>query len=370
VITATTLVSAWLAAQTADIVQPRPRRHTLFLNFAGGIISSDPDQAGPTACVPEDLYFPPFLGDGDVAEAAVAEARSILEPYGVTVTAERPPASLEYTEVDIGGLPEVFGLEQLLNGLSCPGIDCGDAQPLDTVFVFSDKYAPTASPILSSNAAERGIAIGRIAVHEAAHAWGLEHSGASDSIMAEFPSAASSQRFVVGCEALDVPLSAACPSEHEEFCGAQQQDAHAELRGLFGLGGDDVEPPTIEIVSPSEGEVFAPGDTVVFEVDARDDRGGVGWSLSAPALAYAWQAPPGVRRRELVVPEGELRIVVTALDHAGNEAMADVTIDVRSPLDPAAGPTADCACRSAPRSADAVPLLLVLAFCGRRRYVL
>jgi hypothetical protein len=340
------LALSLVLAPEPDVLPRTPRPHTLFFNFGGGLLSPGEDTAaGEAPCVADPFHFPPFLGEGAVAAAAVAEARRILAPYAVTVTATRPPASLEYTEVWIGGLPELFGLEPTLNGLTCRGVDCGDAFAFDTAFVFADKFAPSAAGDLG-DAEDRGIAIGRIAVHEAGHAWGLEHSGGSESIMATFPSGAATQDFVIGCLDLDVPTGSFCPEQRQVACPPGQQDAHAEMRARFGMAGADTTPPTISIVSPLSGESFEPGTEITLEVEARDDTDAVGWSLRAPQVDFGWTAAPGVRMRDLVLPAGLLTLQVEAIDHAGNRATAEVTIRVRDPRPPSAPAAASCACRS------------------------
>ncbi len=353
-----------------DVVPRTPRPHTVFLDFGGGTLTPGENTAdGQAVCVDGALYYPPFLGDGEVAEAALAEARAILAPYAVHVTATQPPASLEYTWVRIGGDPELFNLEELLNGLSCRGVDCADAAASDTAFVFADKLAPTASPGLE-DAQARGMAIGRIAVHEAAHTWGLEHAGGIESIMSRFPSAAPTQGFVIGCLDLDVPAGAKCPEQHLAGCPEGQQDAHVEMRLRFGLASEDTTPPTITIVSPVPGDVFVPGDEITLEVEVADDLDAVGWSLRVPEVDFEWVAPPGVRQRDLVLPAGTLTFEVEAIDPAGNAASAAVTVQVVEPTDEPDGVAASssaCACRGdgAPGSLGIVTLLwLVLA---RRR---
>ena len=354
-----------------DVFARTPRPHMVFLDFGGGLLSPGEDTAaGQAVCVEGALYYPPFLGDGAVAEAALAEARAILSPYAVYVTATQPPASLEYTWIRIGGDPELFNLEELLNGLSCRGVDCGDSAPSDTAFVFADKFAPTASPILG-DAQARGIAIGRIAVHEAAHTWGLEHSGGIESIMATFPSGAQTQGFVIGCLDLDVPAGAKCPEQHLAGCPEGQQDAHVEMRLRFGLASEDTTPPTIAIVSPAPGDTFVPGDEITLEVEAADDLDAVGWSLRVPELDYTWVAPPDVRQRDLVLPAGTLTFEVEAIDPAGNAATASVTVRVAEPAiveDEVATSSSTCACRDVGEGgAFGLVTLLWLVIARRRR---
>lgn len=338
------------------------RRHTLFIDFAGGEIEPGEDTAqGQAPCIPRAFRYPMFLGSGSAAESAIEEARRILAPYGVVVRASPPPPELPFTHVRVGGSPELFNVEEGLNGLSCRGIDCGDASESDTAFVFSDKYTLSATVIDPENERAAGIAVGRIAVHEAAHSWGLEHSGASDSIMAKFPSGAPDQSFLRGCLPLDVVLDSVCPGEHGAHCSAGEQDAHAELIARFGPGGVDEVPPVLEILSPADGEEVLTGTEVSLEVEVSDDRGTAGWSLSVPELSFRWAAPPGERVRDLVLPEGTFTLRVDAIDPDGNLATKSVTVRAAGPEDPLEPPSSACACAPGPRSSRPSWLAAVLA---------
>jgi len=320
-----------------------PHAHTLWIDFAGHPISPGEDiTAGQAVCVDGEFAYPRFLGDGRVAQFALTEARRLLAPYDVRVVAERPPASLEYTHVRVGARPELFLLDPGLNGLSC-NVDCGDALPTDTAFVFSDKFVDTAVVPDDDDAAARGLVIGRIAVHEAGHAWGLEHAGGSESVMSRFPTTAATD-FVVGCAALDLDGDPVCGEIHEDHCAAGAQDADAELHARFGAGAADVTPPEIAIVSPNDGDEFLPGTVITFEVEAADDRGAVGWALVSDALAYRRDMPPGTYVVDLALPAGRLDLRAEAIDHGGNLGHAVVTVLVAEPDEIADEPRASCAC--------------------------
>lgn len=363
-----------LALAATPALANSPRRHILHLDFEGGPLRPGDDTAADEAvCIPAPFRYPFFMGNGAVAEAAMAEARRILAPYGVVVRATPPPPELPYTRARIGGLPEVLGVDELLNGLSCRGIDCGDAGASDTVFVFSDKFAPSAALADPGAARARGITIGRIVVHEAAHAWGLEHAGAGDSIMSKFPSAAADQGFHPGCIPLDLVGDSVCPGERARFCPEGEQDAHAEMLARFGAGGVDDVAPQLRILSPGDGDELMPGSEITLEVEVADDRGEVGWSLHVPELEFSWVAPPGETMRDLVVPAGALTLRVEAIDPDGNIAVQSVQIVVEEADVPLAEPSATCACRSSPgghgRAAPGLFLLLSGMSLGCRRRV-
>ncbi|MCH9688180.1 MAG: hypothetical protein K0V04_42510 [Deltaproteobacteria bacterium] len=341
------IVTALLGASAAAA----PRRTTVFLDFGGGIVGpgtdASLDQAG---CVTDPFEFPIFLGSERASELAVAEARRILAPYGVTVVAERPPDHLPYTRVRIGGEAGALGLDPKLNGLACD-VDCDDQFHRDAVFMFSDKWVSSAA-LAELDEDQLAVQVGRISVHEVGHAWGLEHTGGSGSVMARFPST-TEPSFVVGCELLDLDTDSECPSSRARHCAAGQQDAHAELLAMFGPGDPDDSPPHAEIVWPPDGHVVAPGDTVQIEVEVGDDYEGFGWKLEVPQLEWEWVArqadatPPA-----LVIPEGAWTLRLEALDHDRNVGEASVLIEARVPTeaeDESSTPSAACACRTDPR---------------------
>jgi hypothetical protein len=364
------LVLATTAVWTADEGEPAPRRHVLWLDFAGGPIApGDDTAAGQAPCIPSEFQYPMFLGSGPAAAAAVEEARRILAPYGVVVRASAPPPELPFTQVRIGGSPDVFGVDEGLNGLSCRGVDCADSSVSDTVFVFSDRFTTSAAVLDVQDEAAPGITLGRIAVHEAAHAWGLEHAGVGDSIMAKFPSAAPDQSFSRGCEPLDLVTDSVCPDERERHCPPGAQDAHAEMLARFGPGGVDDVAPTLEIVAPSDGEELLPGIAITLEVEVDDDRGEVGWSLQVPELSYAWAAPPGERTKDLVLPEGAFTLHVQAIDPDGNVTARSVQVRAADPEPELEGPQSACACRTGTTAWPSAWLALaVLAGALRRRF--
>ena len=164
-----------VVAGTALAVTPShaagPRRTTVFLDFGGGPIGPGSDSSlGQAACVPAEFVYPSFLGSEHAAEVALAEARRVAAPFGVRVVGERPPAHLPYTHVRVGGGPVSLGLDPKLNGLSCD-VDCDDASHRDTVFMFAEKWV-TSAALPPAAEDERAVQVGRIAMHEAGHAWG------------------------------------------------------------------------------------------------------------------------------------------------------------------------------------------------------
>jgi hypothetical protein len=346
------------------------RRTTVFLDFGGGLLGPGDDSSlGQSTCVPSEFIYPIFLGSERAAELAVAEARRVVAPYGVRVVAERPPAHLPYTHVRVGGDPTTLGLDPKLNGLACD-VDCDDRSHRDTVFMFSEKWMQTAALDLVDEET-RAVQVGRIAMHEAAHGWGLEHAGASESVMARFPSTGE-PTFVEGCQPLDIDADVECPEARGRYCSEGQQDAHAELRALFGDGELDVVPPHAVILWPPDGHVLAPGETLTVEVEVGDDYEGFGWMLEVPELGWEHVARDSEQTEvALVVPQGRFTLRLEVLDHDRNVGEAEVTFEARGPAveedaEPP-GARAECACKGAGNGGSSAWWVAMVLALGLRR---
>ncbi|MCX4239706.1 matrixin family metalloprotease [Paraliomyxa miuraensis] len=347
------LLLPWLAADPPlagppDVAAAEgTRRATVYLDFGGGWLSSGSDSSlGQATCAGNPLRYPIFLGSERAAELAVAEARRLVAPYGVRVVSQRPPPHLPYAHVRVGGHPDALGLDPKLNGLACD-VDCDDAAHRDTVFMFAEKWVPAAA-LEPLEEEARAVQVGRIAIHEVAHSWGLEHSGGTESVMARFPSAGV-PGFVEGCMPLDLDHDSECPDARTRYCDEGHQDAHAELLALFGDGSADTVPPHAAIVWPPDGYVLEPGQTLEVEVEVGDDHGGFGWMLEVPELHWEHVARDvDETSLRLVVPQGRFTLRLEVLDHDRNVGEAEVSFEARWPEEgeqEPAEPSATCACR-------------------------
>lgn len=363
------LVLAGVALVPASSHAAGTRRTTVFLDFGGGAIGPGDDSSlGQATCVPAEFVYPMFLGSERASEQALAEARRLAAPFGIRVVGERPPAHLPYTHVRVGGDPATLNLDPKLNGLSCD-VDCDDASHRDTVFMFADKWV--ASAVLPEDAeADRALQVGRIAMHEAGHAWGLEHAGASGSVMARFPGTGEAT-FVDGCLELDIDDEVECPLARERYCPEGQQDARAELLGLFGDGAPDVVVPHAAIVWPPDGHVMLPGETLAVELEVGDDHAGFGWMLEAPELGWEHLGREGEGTTlELVVPEGRFTLRLEVIDHDRNVGEAEVVIEASWPAEEEPGPpgpTAACACTGAGQASSSTWWAMLGVLVLRRR---
>lgn len=327
------MIAVVMAALLLDgASHPTPRRTTVYLNFEGASLIPGPyadlDQA---ACVTEPLLYPSYGGDlTDMVEVA-EEVRRLLSPYAIRVTwRERPPAHLPYDTVIFGGRSTLFGLDPSLNGVACV-VDCSNHSARDTAFVFSE------GPIEPDQ-------LGRLAVHELAHTWGLEHVDGAEHLMNRFFSDERGTAIGQTCAPLDVE-EAFCPQQHARNCPPGTQNTHSELVDLFGTNTIDDTPPRVHITSPEPDQIFAPGDVVSIDVRVTDDDDGFGWKFSVPELEWEYIAHERETRVDLVVPEGTFNVVVDAIDHDRNVGRDAITITVLEQPGGSNRPTTGCTAR-------------------------
>jgi hypothetical protein len=120
-----------------------------------------------------------------------------------------------------------------------------------------------------------------------------------------------------------------CVAQHEQFCGAEQQNSHAELLDLVGDAIPDTHSPVLSIVAPLDGAGFATGASFEIVVDASDDVGIVEIELFANGESVAVDLAPPWSWSVNEIPAGDYDLHAEARDLAGNIATSSVvTIEV------------------------------------------
>jgi hypothetical protein len=94
------------------------------------------------------------------------------------------------------------------------------------------------------------------------------------------------------------------------------------LTGAECLPGDDTTPPTVDLRSPLDGAVVAPGDTVEVDFSCADEGG-------SELASCAGTVPDGGLLDTSAV--GPKSVTVTARDNAGNETSVTHTVSVVAP---------------------------------------
>lgn len=245
-----------------------PRKHTLYLNFTGGMLYSGSDNSAESrSSLAQQGEYPAFTGGESTAIAAAQETANDVSQFGINVVyLERPPQIVPYTMVMIGGTWQDTNLEDSAAGVA-PGTDCGALGQRHVVYTFA-------------NGGWSANAIANVNGQEAGHSWGLDHSLNCGSVMSYCGS--GNGNFSDTCDGLceaQCQGDAGCRLFHEDFCGvgADRQNEVEELAFLFGGNEPDLEPPTVEIVSPEDGAVLPAGSSVDLRALVDDNYGGYAW---------------------------------------------------------------------------------------------
>jgi MYXO-CTERM domain-containing protein len=245
-----------------------PRKHTLYLNFTGGMLYSGADNSAESrSTLARQGNYPVYTGGEAKAIAAAQETAADVEALGINVVyLERPPKILPYTMVMIGGHWSDTNIDSAAAGVA-PGTDCGALGQRHVVYTFA-------------TGGWSATAIANVNSQEAGHAWGLDHSLNCNSVMSYCGS--GNGIFSGTCDGLceqQCQGAAGCRLFHENFCGVgnDRQNELEELTYIFGGNEPDLEPPFVEIVSPEDGAVLPERSSVNLRAVVDDDYGGYGW---------------------------------------------------------------------------------------------
>ncbi len=313
---------------------------TVFLDFDGGALTHGEDAAqGQVSCVEGSVEYPAYLGTAAEAAVITDAVRVAFEPFGIRVVDQAPPPYLPRTTVMIGGHSAPLGVADGVNGLACR-VDCDDAVPYETVFVFSETIASAS-------------AVGAIAAHEVGHSLGLEHVDGAMFVM-NGVSTEGGRAFGDSCAPLS-ERTPTCVSTHAQHCEGMAQDATAELLAVLGPSGAADMPPAIVVHEPVPGAVVVAGTEVVVDIEVTDDHEGVGWQLREDGLQWERTMTGSAEPVALQFPEGEFVVVVEAMDQSGQVTTVEIPVsatrDGRPP--PSGGEdTGDDATTSTPMTAD------------------
>ena len=300
-----------------------PHRSTIFLNFFGGPLSFGNNASqGESPCVMGKVDYPAYKGSEQTALAIIQIFQDAAAPFGLRIAYEDPPPKhLPYSQVMMGGHSSTIGLGNGVLGVSC-NLDCGDAWLRDTTFAFTEE---------SNNV---GV-LGTTALQEAAHSFGLDHIAGQNNIM--YPFATLGKKvWADTCTPYDDSTGGiGCTVVHKKFCPADadnpdgRQNDVAELTAYFGVNTPDVEPPTVKMLSPVDGQQYTKGENVHIEVEVNDDHLGFGWHLMVPELKQEQPVYNGQTVWDFPAPgKGVYTIQVEALDHDHNTGIAQAKIYV------------------------------------------
>jgi MYXO-CTERM domain-containing protein len=305
-----------------------PRKHTLYLNFNGGVLYGGEDNSAEnkSALARAGHPYPVYSKSESSALATIQAVKEDMSTLGVRVVYEtRPSKTVPYTMVMVGGSWTDANLEEDAGGVA-PGTDCEARGQRHVVYAFS-----TSSSTIGQ---------------EAAHAWGLDHTLGSDRIMSY--QEGSNKRFGDNCQDLcelqcQGPGTIGCRMIHEKYCGegSEQQNDLAELNFIFGTPVPDTSPPDVAITEPADGTKLEVGASITVTGDVHDDYGGVGWKLIVKHNGKAvFDAVDYDRRSSWFfskLPEGIYEVTLEAEDHADHIVTDTITLTVGNPSGSSAG---------------------------------
>jgi MYXO-CTERM domain-containing protein len=299
-----------------------PRKHTLYLNFNGGVLKSDADNSAEdkSTLARGGEKYPQFGGSEQTALAIIQAVEEDMAGLGIRVVyAKRPSKTVPYTMVMVGGSWTDTNIDSPAGGVA-PGVDCEARGQRHVVYAFD-----TSSSTIGQ---------------EAAHAWGLDHTIGADRIMSY--TGGNNKKFGDNCqplceEACQGPGTIGCRLVHEKYCGegTETQNDLAELSFIFGTDEPDVTPPLVDIVEPAEDTQVEVGAEVKIVGSIKDDYGGVGWKLRIEKdgeLLYDlvdYERDMGWTLKGL--PEGVYVFTLEAEDHADHIVQDRVVVTVGNP---------------------------------------
>lgn len=321
-----------------------PRKHTLFINFNGGMLFSGADNSAENrSTLARQGVYPTYEGGEAKAVSIVQAVQDDVARYGIVVTyLTRPSNTVPYTMEMVGGTWMDTNIDSAAGGVA-PGADCGALGQRHVVYTFASGGASATS---AANTASQ----------EAGHAWGLDHTSNCGSVMSYC--GGGDGNFSDTCDPLceslcQGPNSAGCRLTHEEFCGegAEAQNEDAELTWIFGGNEPDMEAPSVEIVSPEDGAELEDGADVDIRSLISDNYGGYGWyyhiTLDGAEVAsfvdydrlVDKEFRPALNLTGL--EPGEWVFTVGAEDHFGHVTEDSVTVFVGVPNDSGVDETGD-----------------------------
>lgn len=285
-------------------------QHILFLQRCAGGLTIYPGGGGSindeSEIVSGVINFPPFPYGDNAWNQVVDITTELFSPFNILVT-DVDPGNTPHDEAIVCGSGELAGFPG--TGGVAP-FSCGVINNAIT-FTFPESLGNSSQ------------LIAEVIGQEAAHAWGLDHE-----LLCEDP-----MTYLSGCgnksfQNTDAPCgefnARACS------CGGNTQNSYEHIINTWGAAVPDNAPPTAVITSPSDGDVFLPGDEFEITVSVNDDVQVADVTLFVNGAAEGSDASAPFGPWPVSnIPEGSYAFHIEATDVAGNTTMsAVVNVDV------------------------------------------
>ncbi len=328
------LVPAPLAVADAGAdgpAAPAAIEHVLYANFEGAMVHGGACSDAIEGCssivaCPGPVWFPAYTGTAAQRTETLRRLAQHLRPYAVRLVTARPERG-DYSMILFGGTASVVCAAALgpVESRGLAPLDCGDANPRDVTFVFTE------------TAQNDPFEVAAIAAQEHAHSCGLEHTADVTDLMYPLgwtddipPFAGGDPELVEGfvdhaLPVVEVDYRTVSLAPARSSCdGSPTQSSHRRLLAALGAGAPDTRAPEVSILEPADG-AFRRDSLVAVEVrvSVEDDwpiaslfhAGRVEMWVDGKLVARDGRRPVGF---DLHLPAGPHVLVVRAADAAGN----------------------------------------------------
>jgi MYXO-CTERM domain-containing protein len=313
----------------------RPRHlgeKIIYVNFDGGNMGfCNPSRPQDNCNIIFGGNVLPFSGDAARRAAIVQLLRRRLDAYGVTVTTQRP----ESGDYDMEMVGDLLNYDPPWAGVAPTG-DCWD------------NYGGEISFTTEASGTSDGMA--EVILQELAHSWGLDHVESQSDLL--YPTTqGQGKTFTDQCLAIVelegngslTPTTGDC-SHHVEACGSNAlQNSHQELLLIFGPSVPDTAAPTVEVLSPADGDKIE-GDGFDLVVNLQDDQipAVIGLTITIEGAALpepiaddgAFASPGELRFPISGLDPGQYTVTVAGVDESENPASDAVTVTIADPNAP------------------------------------
>ncbi|MCA9699912.1 MAG: hypothetical protein KC431_20470 [Myxococcales bacterium] len=280
----------------------------IFINIDGTNLTC---QGGDNSLVDSSIiacqygFSGPYPGWGGTAaqrQTLMDAVKADWAPFNMAVVSTRP-ANGPYTMCMTGPGNHPFGN----NVLGIAPLDCNNNMPNNIVFAFH-----SANDGFGANTQATTIS------QEVAHAYGLEHVGATSDIMNPY-NAGGNPSFTDTCINIQGNPDIVCNGQHLAHCSSGKQNSYQELLSMFGAADPDNSPPTVAVTYPNNGDVFPVGADFQITCNATDDVGVASVELylngsqagsTVYAAPYAWDVNN--------LPLGDYQVYCVATDEWSN----------------------------------------------------
>ena len=292
----------------------RAQSRTLYLNKNGVTISPGVNDArtNKSSIVPSQVSIPPWSVSSSTWAQTVACMRDMFAPFDVVIT-ETDPGHVSHMEAVFGGTPAMLGFGAKMAGVSPFSASCKVIEN-SMVFTFTESIPQNAQVACE------------IMAQEIAHSYGLDHEMLAADPMSYLPhnGKRTFQNVLAECgenAARPCGISASNPCR-------ERQNSYALLLERIGAAGTgDIDPPTVAIMSPSDGATVDIGFKI--DADVKDDVAVKHASLAIDGVVVAsLTTAPWTFTAPADLVRGKHVLEVTATDGA-HEQVATIEITLR-----------------------------------------